>query len=335
MQKRVLMFCTAFFGYDKRIAGALREEGFEVDLFDERPGQDFVSKAAIRFNVKGFRPVVLRYIQSVIDSAQPEYDYVFVVKGEAICEEAITLLRKAYPGAEFILYLWDSIANIPDCKKRIPLYDRVLTFDPEDAKEQHLPYLPLPYNNNSFSYPPQNRFEYDVAFVGTAHSVRPKVVKQIVEQCEKMGRKAFVFFYSPHPLVYLYHKLRNPNFRYISLKEIHFKPLSSEELHRVYQSSRCVLDIEHPDQNGTTTRPIEMLPMQKKIITTNQHVRLFPFYNENNFCVIDRKQVCLDERFFDLPYIPPEKSIMDRYSPSHFVRSIFKSDGVDCSENEV
>jgi len=31
-KKRVLMFCPSFFGYDKRLANAIRNEGYEVDL---------------------------------------------------------------------------------------------------------------------------------------------------------------------------------------------------------------------------------------------------------------------------------------------------------------
>ena len=71
-----------------------------------------------------------------------------------------------------------------------------------------------------------------------------------------------------------------------------------------------MLDIEHPRQQGTTTRPVEMLPMQKKIITTNVYVKNFDFYNENNFCLIDRENPVVDEKFFETDYLPASEEVI-------------------------
>lgn len=87
-----------------------------------------------------------------------------------------------------------------------------------------------------------------------------------------------------------------------------------------------MLDIEHPRQSGITTRPIEMLPMQKKVITTNQTVKSFDFYNENNFCIIDCDHLNIDNDFWELPYIPADKSVIERYSPMQFIKTIFQED---------
>jgi len=319
------MFCPSFFGYDKRLANAIRNEGYEVDLYDERPNNGFIAKVCIRYSVRMYRPITKGYYQQIIQKlGNASYDYVLVVKGEAVSEDIVGLLRETYPAAKFILYLWDSVVNIPDCVKRISLFDKVLTFDSNDARKYGLQYLPLPYDEGSFSYAACDTYKYDAAFIGTAHSVRPRAVRQIQEICQQQGRSCFVYFYSPHMLVYLFNKLTNPNYRWITLKDIHFEPLSANQVNEIYASSRCVLDIEHPRQSGTTTRPVEMLPMQKKIITTNQAVKDFPFYNENNFCIIDRDNLNIHNSFWDLPYIPTEKEIVEKYSPKQFVRTLFQ-----------
>ena len=324
-KKSVLMFCPKFFGYDKRISQALQDEGYEVDLIDERPSNSFIAKACIRYNVGLYRFRIRKYIESLISRNQgKQYDYVLVVQGEAINEEAISLLREAYPNARFVLYLWDSVQNIPDCEKRMVLYDRVLTFDPADAEKYGMPYVSIPYGKEHINCEPASRFEYDVAFIGTAHSVRPRVVKQIQKQCKENGRKCFVYFYSPHILVFLLNKLTNPDFRWIRKSEIHFEALPSEEVCRIYNISKCVLDIEHPKQQGTTTRPVEMLPMKKKIITTNSRVYDFPFYNPNNFYVIDRDKPNIDISFFDSRYSPVDENILEQYSPSSFVKTLME-----------
>ena len=324
----ILMFCVKFFGYENRLARAFEDSGYHVDLFDERPSNSALAKICIRKDVKAYRGTVRRYIESIIEKQKGKiYDYVVVIKGEAINEKLVELLRHAYPDAKFLLYLWDSVCNIPGCEVRMKLYDRVMTFDPEDAKKYHIGFLPIPYGQEQFQIAQQGKLEYDVAFIGTAHSIRPRVVSQVEKICRENGKKCFAYFYSPHILVYWLNRLTNPDYRYIKKRDIHFSSLSPEETYRIYSQSKCVLDIEHPRQHGTTTRPVEMLPMHKKIITTNENVKKFPFYNENNFCIIDRDNPQIDGRFFDLPYVPVDQKILDEYSPAAFVKKLIGNMG--------
>lgn len=324
-QKRVLMFCTGFFGYDKRIATSLRDEGFEVDLFDERPGTDFLSKTAVRYNAKFFRPRILRYIKSVISSAKKEYDYVFVVKGEALFEGSIELLRAAYPSATFILYLWDSVVNIPDCEKRMKLYDRVFTFDPEDAKRYGIPLRPLffseEYEQKEIS--DEKDFLYDFSFIGTAHTIRPMLVKRLAQICQEKGRTYFSFLYLPHRFVFWYNKIRNRAYRTVRMKDISFSPMSSDQIKEVYRKSRCVLDVEHAKQRGLTMRTVELVGMKKKIITTNPYVKEYDFYNPGNICVIDRENPEIPDAFWQTEYKEIPTAISQRYSLRSFLREIF------------
>lgn len=322
-QKRILMFCAPFFGYDKRLVVALEELGFQVDLYDEKPGDGFFHKACIRYNIGFYRPVIHKYIKRIIEkNREKRYDYLLVVKGEGITVDAIRLLREAYPNAKSILYLWDSIANIPECETRMACYDRVMTFDPQDAERYNIPCLPVPYGKEHAEYRDTGEYEYDVAFIGTAHSVRPRVVNQIRHICEQKGKKCFVYFYCPHIVVYLLNKLTNRDFRWIKLKDVHFKPLSPKKVCEIYGSSRCILDVEHPRQQGTTTRPVEMLPMKKKIITTNPLVRKYPFFHSNNFLIIDRQEPQLDFSFLETPFIPVNEELMALYSPKNFVQKL-------------
>lgn len=324
--EKVLMFCPTFFGYEKRLKNALEGNGYAVDLYDERPSNGFFSKTFIRLGFKIYRPVVKKYVERIIaENKHKDYDYILVVKGEVLWKTELSLLRKAFPNAKFVLYLWDSVVNTRNCEKNMPLYDRILSFDPEDAKKFHLPFLPIPYGDE-YSYKNTEDYEYAAAFVGTAHSVRPRVVKAIKQQCEQMGEKCFTYFYSPHIMVYLLNKLTNPDYKYLSFKEVHFKPISSNEINDIYNKTRCVIDIEHPRQNGATTRPVELLLMNKKIITTNSNVKIFKFYNDNNFLIIDRDNPKINKDFFKTDYEPVSQEILDMYSPETFVKKCFDFD---------
>ena len=143
-RKKVLMFCPTFFGYENRIAEAFRDEGFDVALYNERPNNGFVCKTALRLNLKFYKRVVTNYIKKIIEGNDSKsFDFILVVKGEAISEKEITLLKKAYPNAKTVLYLWDSVANVPDGEKKLDLYDRLLTFDPVDAEKYNIKLRPL------------------------------------------------------------------------------------------------------------------------------------------------------------------------------------------------
>lgn len=323
--KRILMFAPDFFGYREKIAEELVSMGAQVDLYDERPSNSAFCKIMLRKNIKLYRPVVTKYFRQVIsESRSKNYDYVFVIKSEGINEKIFAMLRQTFPNAKFILYLWDSVKNVPDGKRRINLYDRVLTFDHVDAERYHLPLRPL-FCCKEYSALPESpeSYLYDAAFIGTAHSIRPRVVRQVSKICEAHGGRCYSFLYLPHKLVFFYHKLLNPAYRGIRWQDIHFEAMTAEEIRAVYDRSRCILDVEHSDQRGLTMRTIEMVGMGKKLITTNLGIQNYDFYHPNNICVIDRRNPQIPEDFWTSPYVPVSKSILQRYSLRTFVEDIF------------
>ena len=323
--KRVLIFCPKFFGYENRVANAFRSNGYDVDLYNERPSDGFIAKVAIRKNWRFYKPVIKKYLNQVIEqNKDKKYDYIIVFRGETIGERELLQLKTAFPNAKTIFYLWDSVENTIESKKKINIYDKVFTFDPNDAEKYNLVFLSLPYGEEYTSEVPTSETEYDLAFIGTAHSIRPRIVKELKKQCEEMNLKMFIFFYSPHILVYLFNKLFNKDYKYISLKEINFKSLTTAEVCDIYNKATCILDISHPNQNGTTTRPVEMLAMKKKIITTNTNVKDFDYFDQNDFLIIDKQNPKLDKSFFESEYVPVKKDILYKYSPENFVKTILE-----------
>lgn len=323
--KRILMFCPRFFGYDQKIAEALRQQGHLVDLYDERVSNGVLAKTCIRYDVSLFHPVMERYIARIMaENADKQYDYIFVIKGEGLTRRSLKALRQAYPKAKLILYLWDSLDNIADGVGKLKLYDRALTFDPQDAKNYPMVFRPLFYHAGFAGAGNCKDFAYDIAFIGTAHSSRPRIVKELTRQCAAQGRKVYSYLFTPHYFVYLYNKLLNKEYRSVSWAELETKPLPSQTVRQVYDTSRCVLDVEHGRQRGLTIRTIEMLGMEKKVITTNRLIADYDFYHPNNFLIIDRDRPSLDMAFLDTDYTPLPKAIQEKYSLNSFLEEIFE-----------
>lgn len=324
--KKVLLLCPTFFGYQKVIAEGLRAQGYTVDLYDERPGNSFAVKTMLRYRLPLHRQVVRRYYNRILDeNRDKDYDYVFVIKCESIDHEQIVKMRAAYPRARFILYLWDSLRNTPGGLEKLPDYDRVMTFDPADAQRYNLPLRPL-FCMNGIPEREEEEvdYQYDIAFIGTAHSIRPRVVKQVEAFCREKGYRMYYYFYSPHPLVYLFFKLTNPDYRYITRRDVHFEPLSAAQVREIYRHSRCMLDIEHVRQAGLTPRPVDMLGVRRKLITTNERVKEFDFYRPENYLIIDRERPVIDERFLKSDYREVEPEIVRRYTLDAFLNELFE-----------
>lgn len=322
--RRVLMLAPSFFGYRPRIAQEIQAQGYEVDAYDERPGNGFWDKTLLRLNCSLYHPVVKKYYTRIVSENQGKnYDYIFVIKGESVTLDALSILKQSFPSAKFVLYLWDSVENNPDCQRRMQEYDRVLTFDAEDAKNYGILYRPLFFQPSDVVYEDLAHYQYDAAFIGTAHSIRPRVVDIIGRQCLRRNSAIFSYFYMPHPAVYWLRKLTNPAFRYLKPKQVNYTPLSSKEIAAIYAQSRCILDVEHTKQRGMTIRTIEVLGMGKKLITTNEQVEKADFYNPNNICVIDRENPNVSEDFWSSKYQPVPQEILARYTLQAFVKEIF------------
>lgn len=324
-KKRVLMFCPKFFGYENKVAEAIRQEGFEVDLYDERPNNGAFCKTMLRYNIALYRPVTRRYYNAVIEeNRQRDYEYIFVVKSEAIDKDIFGDLKAAFPKAKFVLYLWDGLDNVPNGKEKIKLYDRVLTFDPVDAREYSLLHRPLFYcNDYAVKYTQKDSYEYEVAFIGTAHSIRPRIVASLEEQCRARNKKCYSYLFLPNPIVYLYNKLLNRSYKGVKKSDIHFESISPAQINSIYENSCCILDVEHAAQRGLTMRTIEMIGVGRKLITTNKSIKEYDFYNENNICVIDRDNPKVSDAFWTSSYEDVPGEIIGRYSLSSFVKDIF------------
>ena len=124
-------------------------------------------------------------------------------------------------------------------------------------------------------------------------------------------------------MVYLYNKLTNPDYKNVTKQDIRFDSISPSKIKEIYKESRCILDVEHSAQRGLTMRTIEMIGLNKKLITTNQNISKYDFYDKNNICIINKKNPVVPVEFWNSPYIPIKNQILQRYSLRSFVQEIF------------
>ena len=119
-----------------------------------------------------------------------------------------------------------------------------------------------------------------------------------------------------------YYKITKKEFKNTVKNNFTFNKIDSSEIAEIINQTRTVLDIQHPKQTGLTMRTIEMLGMNKKLITTNADIKEYDFYNPNNILVIDRKNIVNYRGILSTPYQKVSEEIYEKYSLKNWIYDV-------------
>lgn len=326
---KLLLIMPKFFDYPEQIIEELKQMGYEVDFFDDRPSTNAWVKAAIRINKKLIGVYIKRYFEKVLETARrKKYDIVFLISGQSLSfsEDMIKTIKDCQPKAKFVLYQWDSQTNFPYIKSIQKFFDKCYSFDKRDTQETpSLKFLPLFYSRTYEEIGKRNNrdFKYDFCFVGTAHPKKYQAINMMSEQLKGVYPNQFIYFFFPSPIVYFYRKIMNKELRKAHYREFHYVPLKGKEMNDVYEASRCVLDSAQAGQLGLTIRVLEALGARKKLITTNEDVINYDFYKPENIYVYTGK-IDLDDVFFREEYKEVNQEIYMKYSLRNWLKEIIE-----------
>lgn len=322
--KRVLLLTVFFFDYQNIICDKLRALGAEVVLYDERSVSKAFERALLKVEPYIFRKRTKRYYEKILNNHKGEFfDYILIIKCDMLDEKELVKIKNAFPMAKMCLHVWDSIQNIPHILDKVSFFDYATSFDRMDCQNHpEFKFRPLFYSNDFIKNEATSDFLYDVSFCGTIHSERYKIIKQIKKQCEKDGKKYYGFHYLQNRLVYNFYKITKKEFRNTTYKDFDFEKKSSREIADIVKFSKTVVDIQHPKQIGLTMRTIEMLGMKKKLITTNQDIVNYDFYDARNIFVIDSKKPVIDMEFISKEYYDIDVEVYEKYSLEHWIYDV-------------
>ncbi|MGR9578168.1 hypothetical protein [Pandoraea sputorum] len=313
--KQALLIAPRFFGYDQEIRAELERRGAKVDVLADRPFDTPFMTAVTRFRRDWVIGAATRlYKQSLETFGRTHYDLIFVVNGQTLSPEMLRFLRAAYPGARFVLYMWDSMDNRAAVLPNLPLFDRTLSFDRKSAQTYGMVFRPLFFSSGFEQTPVESdSHEYDLSFIGTAHTDRWAVASR-VKRAVPAKTNCFFYLYLQAPWVYWAYRVTNPTMRQAPKSDFRFAPIAKSDVQSVFRRSLGILDIEHPSQTGLTIRTLETLGAQKKLVTTNQRIRDYDFYDASNVCCIDRHRPEIPADFLTTPYRASAPEIYRKYS---------------------
>jgi hypothetical protein len=290
IMRRALLIGTPFFNYHRSIIASFRDHGYDVDYYNDRPGENPFIKGAIRLRPNLVNGVVGGYLRNILDETRGRrYDLILVINGKVLTPAFVGELRGQHPESEAVLYLWDSIQLYPHVLTFSGLFDRRYTFDAEDAGgHNEFTLLPLFYTHDYRDVGARGRrqHDYDLVNVCTAHENRYSLMRTLIPSLRQADLRVYSYLYL-HPLQFAYCRVRSDSFAGSSPREFAFRPLPVTAYVDVLSRSRAVLDVNHESQSGLTMRTIETLGARRKLITTNRDVEHYQFYDPSRVLLVD------------------------------------------------
>lgn len=319
MSERILLITPVFYGIEKKIKKTLEMLDFEVTWIENKsiPFDYHGTECKLRFlrrlyflifsPQKRFIKAELRKITDI------KFDYLFSINGFIVCPYLFKRLKKENLQLFSVLFLWDSF-SMYSWVKELKFFNKVATFDRNDADKYGVEYLPNFYLSEDLPLE-QAQKNVDLFFVGKFNTFRELVLNSIISEAGNAGLKCFIKLWPaykifPHnTIVYSFLKLIRINTAWIADYKRNYEAfeeiLSSDLLIKEYlpidevqhkvNSANVVIDLPYKNQSGYTHRVIDALAKGKKVLTTNLGIRNESFYNSEQIRIIDIENFRLDE----------------------------------------
>ena len=142
---------------------------------------------------------------------------------------------------------------------------------------------------------------------------RLTVLNLLVEKLYSLGIDSKCIVISP----------KNPESLHPSIQHLR-ENINPIEVQNLMNESEIFIDLIRKNHNGLSFRIFEALAFQRKIITTNQSIKNYDFYNPNNILIITENDIKINKSFFETSYQPIKDEIFHKYSIQNWVNTIFK-----------
>jgi hypothetical protein len=303
-------------GFNSHIVTALKKEGHCVyhinfNAFTYKYSTilyryyNFFLKTIFKKNLKN-----IHYGKKILEKLREVkeiQDVILTVKGDFIDPKNILEFKKYTKKS--IAYFNDSIYRCPKIKSVIPCFDEVYSFEKQDCQKYNLKFI------TNWIYPseiiPKQKTQFQIFNISSKDRRSPIISKiTTILKEKKINYKIIVFDKE--------NKNNDPNIEYTS-QQI---PLS--KVNEYMNNSQVLLDINRKGQKGLTFRVFESLSLEKKLITTNNDIKNYDFYNPNNILIIKEKNITIPLDFFENDYVKIPEAIVKKYLVENWINHVLK-----------
>jgi hypothetical protein len=312
--KKILFLTPEFYSYPEVIKNSLVLNGAEVDLFYNRP-TNLAGKFSEFFLTKKYENVKNNFFLFFIQKTQSHYDYILIIRADLIPGSHLKRLKDKFASSIFIQYIWDDIHLFPKILDTFPYFDRLFSYDINESREYGLSFRPFFFTRFRNSNRSSAFSENEIFFIGAYNRDRLEIIEKVRELNPQIN---FHFHFYINPLAFVLAKLPVRYLRFFKFRKMKYSHMLEE-----IENSVAVLDIQNISQCGLTTRVFEALGAGVKIITVNDSIRKYDFYNDDNILIIDRKRPEIEKLWIDIPFRQYEENTLKKYHIEEWIKEVF------------
>jgi len=274
--------------------------------------QNFFSKLFLNKNQKKlfYNKIIRERLETIFKELQG-FDDVLILRPDLI-KEHLPFIKKHCK--RLVAYFWDSFSRIPDGKETIQFFDKFFSFEPKDVKAHDLLFLPNFYSPD-LAVDKNTKPQFDLSYVASSDE-RLVILDKILDSLHPLDLKLNINILATKTIETKNKKEKNITW----FTDVLPRP----ETIRIMNDSSVLLDIAQPKQEGLSFRIFEAMVLEKKIITTNQSVTTYDFYNPNNIFIWQNENTIPPKDFFTTPCHPVSADIVKKYSLENWVQMIFE-----------
>ena len=324
MRKKILLITTPLNGYEIELINALKRKGIDVDFFSEGSKIDKKELSLFQRIFRGLNKNSF-YIKNIekeiykkfISKLEGDYNYIFDFGGKAKVE-ALKILKEKYK-CPFIIYMWDDLKYAKTIWETMDYFDERYIFNTEETEKYGFKYRPNFYVNE-YLYNNEEKI-IDIFYKGNLRDKQRTYILEKIE--EKLKRyKLEISLYAKGS--YIKNRKRVHSKEYFQ-KRCDSKFIYLNDLAKLYKKSKVLLDIAYKNQSGLGLRPLEAIASNCKLITTNENIKKYEFYNENNIFYLkeDLSNIKELEEFMNKEFLIYSDEVKYKYSIDGFVDDIF------------
>ncbi len=230
-----------------------------------------------------------------------------IVQDPLITKKYLEWLKKTQPKSKIHFLYGNMVGNAkhvtPNC---IPEGITKWTFDMNDSKKYGI----MLHSSGGYSTSyigSKKAILYDVFYVGTDKG-RGGYVCELEKQINMLGLKTKFII--------------TANGKLSKKKGYYSKPIPYSEVIEYDNASKSILNIVMPNQIGATMRDFESIFNSVKLITTNQSIKDYDFYKEENVFILGERNLSELPDFLNSPFQPIEEKILKKYTIPALVEEI-------------
>ena len=317
---KICVISFDFWGYDAHIVEILKEKGIEAnhikigavsyENFGERLTNLF-SKVFLGKNLKYQKRQ--KFVIEQLDKLGYQ-DQILVLNADTFDHSTLEYMKKSTN--RFITFLYDNLDRYP-VQDKLHFFDKIYSFDDKDIEKHGFERL-TNYNYLPFlSQEKQNPSE-DALYITSYDKKRIKQLDILSQKFEELRLKFDLYVIGKK-------SWKNQLMKPFSKNKIVFtrKRINHENLPEFYKRTKVILDLMRENQYGLSFRVFEAMALEKKIITDNEKIKNYDFYNPNNILVLNKDFSNITKDFFETPYQSLPEEIYKKYTLEKWVERVF------------